>query len=96
MGTFILLLKNDLELIFSIIIYILKCDFNFISLGQLQETGILYYDYPKYMIFKQKRSKIESGIRKDLPFILNILSPFGKVILIKKRRRLTYFLSKNP
>lgn len=45
-------LKNGFKLTLSNILYALECNFNLISLGQLQESGISYYNYPKCMVLK--------------------------------------------
>lgn len=50
--TVILTLENGLQLIFSNIAYTLEYNSNLISLGQLQETGILYHDYSKCIVLK--------------------------------------------
>ena len=43
-------LENNLELILSNVADTLKCNFNLILLGQLQETSISYHDHPKYIV----------------------------------------------
>ena len=90
----VLFFENSSQLTFANIAYTPECNSNLISLGQLQETSILYYDYPKYMILKKSGNVISFAIRKKNCFVLDI-KPY-KAILTKRRGRLTYLLSKNP
>ena len=53
------------------VIYIPRCDSNLISLGQLQEAGSTYHDYPKQMMLKHKGNIIRSVSRFKNSFILN-------------------------
>ena len=52
------------------ITYTLRYDSNFISLGQLRELGITYYDHFELMILKQRRNSIGSGSKYRIFFIL--------------------------
>lgn len=87
--------EHSSQLIFSNIVYIPEYYSNLISLGQLQETSILYYNYLKCIILKQKRNTIRSTTRKKKFFVFNIQFLLGKVMLAKKRGKFTYLLSKN-
>ena len=95
-GTVIPPLENGLQLTLCNVAYALECDSNLISLGQLQETGILYHDHPKCIVLKQEGSIIGSATRRKNLFVLNTQLPLGKAILVKERGRPTYLLSKNP
>lgn len=53
MGIVFLSTCNRVIIIPDNIAYILRCDFNLISLGQLQKSGITYHNYAEYMILKQ-------------------------------------------
>lgn len=64
-------LENSLQLTLANVAYTPKCDSNFIFLGQLQETGISYHNYPKYMVLKRVENVIGSEIRKRNLFVLD-------------------------
>lgn len=91
--TVIFSLENG-TLALSNIAYVPECDFNFISLGQLQETDISYHDHPKYMVLKERGKIIGLATKRKNLFILNIQIS-GKTMLFKERGKLTYFLGKN-
>ena len=92
-GTMIFPLKNSI-LNLSNIAYIPECDSNLISLGQFWETGILYYNRPKYIVLKQGEKTIGLVTRTKNLFILHIHTS-GKTMLVKIRERPTYLLIKN-
>ena len=49
------------------------------------------------MILKQEGKQIESATRRKNLFVLDICqSAIGKIILVKRRERSTYLISKNP
>lgn len=95
-GAITLPLKNGLELTFSNVVYILECDSNLISLGQLRETDISYHNHPEYMVLKQGRKEIGSATKKKNLVVLDTQLPPGKAMLVKRRGRPIYLLSKNP
>ena len=80
-GIVILSLENCSKLTFANIIYISKYDSNLISLGQLQETDISYYNHAKCMVLKQKGKTIRLAIRTKNLFILNT-QILGKTMLV--------------
>ena len=75
--------------------YAPKCDSNLISLGQLRESGILYHDHPNSMVLKQGGSTLGVASRYKNLFVLETGSK-AKAMLVKRRGRPTYLLSKNP
>lgn len=77
------------------IVYIPKCNSNLILLGQFWELGILYHNYPKSLILKQRRSILGIANREKNLFILKT-GPIGKVMLVQRRSRPTYHLIANP
>lgn len=87
-------LENDLELTLTNVVYTPEYYFNLIALSQLQITGILYHNGPKYIVLKWRKKTIELSIKKKNLFIVKTQIP-GKIILVKSRRRLTYLFSKN-
>ena len=94
--TVILLLENGSQLTFCNVAYAPECDSNLISLGQLRETGISHHDHPKCIVLKQRGSIIGSATRRKNLFVLDTQLPPGKAMLVKRKGRLTYLLSKNP
>ena len=94
--TIVLPLGNGSELTFSNVAYAPECNSNLISLGQLRETGILYHNYPEYIVLKQRGNVIGVATRKKNLFVLDTRSLSDKVMLVKGRGRPTYLLSKNP
>lgn len=83
-----------MELTLSIVFYAPEYHSNFIFLGQLQETVISYYNYPKCILLRQGRKTIGLTIRKKNLFIFNTQLS-GKSILVKDRGKLIYLVSKN-
>lgn len=75
--------------------YTLKCDSNLISLDQLRESSISYYDHPNLMIFKERRTVLGVVSRKKNVFVLETNS-IHKAMLVQGRSWLTYCLSTNP
>lgn len=75
--------------------YAPKCDSNLISLGQLRKSGILYHDHPDSMVLKQGGSTLGIANRHKNLFIHETDSK-AKAMLMKRRGRPTYLLSKNP
>ena len=95
METIVLPLENSSELTLSNVAYAPECDSNLISLGQLREIGISYHDHPGCMVLKQGGNVIGAATRKKNLFVLDTQSPSDKAMLVKRRRRPTYLLSKN-
>lgn len=71
-GTIILFFENNSNLIFTNIVHTLKCDSKLIFLCQLWDTRILYHNYAKYIVLKQKGKTIGLVTKKKNLFILNI------------------------
>ena len=95
--TVIFSLKNSSKLIFPNVTYTPNFNSNLISLGQLQENSIAYYDYPESMILKQGRKQIGLATRRKNLFVLDTCqSVIGKAILVKGIDRPIYHISKNP
>ena len=94
--TVILPLKKCSQLTLCNVAYALKCNSNLISLDQLRETGISYYDHLEYMVLKQGESIIGSATRRKNLFVLDTQLPPGKAMLVKERGKPTYLLTKNP
>ena len=63
-GTVTSFLKNGSKLNLTNVAYTPKYDSNLISLGQLWETSILYYDHTKCMVLKQEDKTIGLAIKK--------------------------------
>lgn len=80
-----LTLLNQLDMILSNIAFAPRCNFNLISLSQLREIRILYYDYPKSIILKKAEIIIGSIQRKKNLFILNLQINVNKIIISQKR-----------
>lgn len=89
-----LLLKSNMELTLSIVSYTPEYNSNFISLGQLQETVISYYNYPKCILLRQGGKIIGLTIKKKNLFIFNTQLS-GKSMLVKDRNKPIYLVSKN-
>lgn len=87
MGKVILSLENGLYLNLFNIAYTPECNSNFISLDQLQESSILYYNHLKYIVLKQEGSLIRSTIRKENLFVFNTQSLPSKAMLTKGKDR---------
>ena len=81
-------LKNCLQLKLSNVAFTPEYDSKLIFLGQLQETGISYHDYPKQMVLKQGGEIIESATRIRNDFVLDT-STLLKTILVRGRDRPT-------
>ena len=73
--------------------YALKCDSNLISLEQLHESGILYHNHLNSMVLKQGKSTFGVANRYKNLYVFKI-GLKAKAILMKKRGRPTYLLSK--
>lgn len=71
------------------IAYILQYDFNWISLSQLQESGITYHDHPNWMILKEGENIIRSASRHRNLFALDIKST-RKTMIIQERGQPNY------
>ena len=92
-GIVTLFLQNSLKFTFINITYAPESDFNFISLGKLRKTGILYHDHYENMILKQGGKTIGSVIRKQNLFVLDI--QISGAILVKRKGILIYLVNKN-
>lgn len=71
----------------------LECKSNLIYLGQLQDTGFIYYDKPTKMIL-MRREKVVAYVRhnKNL-FVLDLIKP--KKAMVISCERPIYIISKN-
>lgn len=56
---------------FANIIYTLEYNFNLISIGQLQETGILYHDHLECIILKKAGNLIGFTTRRNNIFVFD-------------------------
>lgn len=67
-GTVVIPLSNGSSFRLQEVLYTPECDSNLISLGQLRESGIIFYDTPNAMILKeeerplQKQEEIETSL----------------------------------
>lgn len=68
-GKVYLSLQNGTTMTLLNVIYTSKCNSNLILLGQLQELGILYHNYPNSIILKQKGSTLRMAGRYKNLFI---------------------------
>ncbi len=84
-------------LILNNVAYTPRCNSNLISLGQLRESGITYYDHPEQMILKQGGNTIGSASRHKNLFTLDTpKTTADKAMIIQGRGRPTYLQSQNP
>ena len=70
-GIIILPLINGIQLTLSNVTFAPEYDSNLISLGELRETDILYYNYLEQILLKQVGKTIGSATRKRNLFILD-------------------------
>lgn len=79
----------------------LECNLNLISLGQLQENGIIYHNNPNIItLIKSNKTityakKSQNLITHDLAIFGQIISDISKVMAIIDRGWPIYFVSKN-
>ena len=81
-GIITLSLENNSQLTLFNVILSSEYDSNFIFLGQLSKTDILYHDHLKQMVLKQKEKIIGSTIKRINLFVFDISPPL-KIMLIK-------------
>lgn len=61
-------------------VYALRKNSNFISLGQLREARILYYNHPKSIILKNTGNLIGLAQQKKNFFVLDIKDNLDKIM----------------
>lgn len=88
-------LQTDITITLLNVAYTPKCDSNLISLDQLRESGILYYDHSNSMILKQRESILGVASRKKNLFVFET-GCTKRAMLIQGRGQLIYYLSINP
>ena len=93
-GTVAIQMQNGKILELENIAYVPTADSNLVSLSQLQEAGITFYDIPDHMLLKRGNATIGTASRLRNLFVLDTNTPkFAKAL--KKLGRPTYLQSEN-
>lgn len=66
------------------IVYAPKYNFNLILLEQLHKSGILYYNYPNFIVLKQKKNTLRVANKQKNLFVFKT-GLKAKEMLMKKR-----------